>query len=162
MKLAIYAGFMDSPIGSIEIKSTREMIISVNFKDIFEYSSPNPPEVLKRCILQLEEYFSGKRKDFDIPILLEGTDFQKQVWNKLQSIPYGKTVSYLYIARAVGDPNATRAVGSANGKNRIAIIVPCHRVIGSYGKLIGYAGGLDRKKWLLDHERGLLNLDQFV
>jgi len=153
---------MESPIGSIEIKSTRERIISVNFKEITEYSSPNPPEVLERCIQQLEEYFSGKRKEFNIPILLEGTDFQKQVWKQLISIPYGKTVSYLYIARAVGDQNATRAVGSANGKNRIAIIVPCHRVIGSSGKLIGYAGGLDRKKWLLDHERGLLNLDQFV
>jgi methylated-DNA-[protein]-cysteine S-methyltransferase len=157
-----YTSNIDSPIGIVEINSTNEEIISIKFKDSVEKSSLNPPEVLKRCIEQLEEYFLGKRKNFNIPILFDGTAFQKQVWQKLLEIPYGKTVSYQFIAESVGDRNATRAVGNANGQNPISIIIPCHRVIGRNGKLTGYGGGLHRKKWLLDHERGLLNLDQFV
>ena len=160
--MKLFTGILESPIGLIEVKSTLKEVISVNFVNNRKNSSPNPPTILKRCIEQLGEYFSGTRKKFDIPILLEGTNFQKQVWSELLDISYGKTVSYLHIAQNLGNRKATRAVGSANSRNPIAIIIPCHRVIGSTGKLTGYAGGLERKKWLLDHEKGRLNLTKFV
>ena len=101
---------------------------------------------------QLDEYFAGKRKVFDIPLNLCGTKYQKKVWNVLTTIPYGETRSYKDIAAITGNKKASRAVGGANNKNQIAIRVPCHRVIGANGKLTGYAGGLDKKKWLLEHE----------
>lgn len=102
---------------------------------------------------QLEEYFRGVRKDFELPLLLSGSDFQKKVWSELIKIPYGSTRSYIEIAAAAGNAASVRAAANANGMNRIAIIIPCHRVIGSDGGLTGYAGGLTRKKWLIDHER---------
>ena len=104
------------------------------------------------CIKQLDEYFSGKRKMFDIDVILKGTEFQRKVWNALKDIPYGVTVSYALIAEKTGDRKAARAVGNANNKNPVSIIIPCHRVIGSNGSLTGYGGGLWRKKWLLEHE----------
>ena len=113
------------------------------------------PKLLQECQMQIESYFAGKSVDFDVPLQPKGTDFQLNVWQKLLQIPVGHTASYLEIARSLGDPNATRAVGSANGQNPIAIIIPCHRVIGSNGTLTGYAGGLWRKKWLLNHEQQL-------
>ena len=103
-------------------------------------------------INQLSEYFEGKRTSFDLPFGLEGTDFQKRVWAELLNIPFGKTRSYMEQAKALGDVKAIRAVASANGQNKIAIIIPCHRVIGSDGSLTGFAGGLHRKKWLLEFE----------
>lgn len=105
---------------------------------------------------QLMEYFSGKRKAFDLPLAITGTGFQKKVWEELRHIPYGKTLSYLGLSRQIGNVKAIRAVGHANGQNPLAIIIPCHRVIGSDGSLTGYAGGLWRKKWLLEHEGALL------
>ena len=102
---------------------------------------------------QLEEYFEGTRKEFTLPLITLGTDFQKSVWNSLREIPYGTTRSYLEQASLLGRPEAVRAVATANGNNRIAIIIPCHRIIGSDGSLVGYSGGLSRKKWLLNHER---------
>jgi methylated-DNA-[protein]-cysteine S-methyltransferase len=102
---------------------------------------------------QLEEYFQGTRVEFDVPLALHGTDFQKQVWSELSRIPFGETVSYGEQARRLGRPAAARAVGRANGQNPISIIVPCHRVIGGNGSLTGYGGGMERKRWLLDHER---------
>lgn len=102
---------------------------------------------------QLEEYFEGKRVEFDLPLDLQGTDFQKRVWNELLTIPYGKTVSYKELSIRLGDVRAIRAVAAANGANPVSIIVPCHRVIGSDGSLTGYAGGLWRKRWLLDFEQ---------
>ena len=111
------------------------------------------PLLLKKCCKQLDEYFSGKRKTFDVPLDAKGTKFQKQVWRELQKIPFGKTLSYGDIAKKIKNPKASRAVGGANNKNPIAIVVPCHRVIGANGKLVGYAGGLHRKAWLLKHER---------
>jgi methylated-DNA-[protein]-cysteine S-methyltransferase len=100
----------------------------------------------------MDEYFEGSRKEFQLPLAPEGTDFQKRVWSELLNIPYGATCSYLDVARALGDANAIRAVGAANGRNPISIIIPCHRVIGADGSLTGYGGGLWRKEWLLRHE----------
>lgn len=111
-------------------------------------------ELIKETKRQLDEYFAGKRKEFDVPTRLEGTEFQKRVWNELKNIPYGKTVTYKDIAEAVGCPKGYRAVGLANNRNPISIIYPCHRVIGSNGSLTGYGGGLDVKEKLLALERG--------
>lgn len=108
---------------------------------------------LRNLKKQLKEYFRGKRKDFTIPLIPPGTQFQQKVWNELRQIPYGITVSYLDVAKALKSTGAVRAVANANGRNRIAIIIPCHRVIGSDGSLTGYGGGLERKRWLIDHER---------
>ena len=110
------------------------------------------PPMIIQCIEQLIQYFNGERRFFELPLNQEGTPFQKQVWNELASIPFGKTISYLELAIKMGDPKATRAVAAANGKNNIAIIIPCHRVIGADKTLVGYGGGLWRKKWLLEHE----------
>ena len=108
--------------------------------------------MIDRVTAQLEEYFSGKRKAFDIPLVVSGTDFQQKVWNALMKIPYGVTRSYKQQADVVGDVKAVRAVARANGENRIAIIIPCHRIIGSDGSIVGYGGGVHRKQWLLKHE----------
>ena len=119
-------------------------------------------EILEDCIKQLDEYFQSKRKIFSIPLELHGTEFQKKVWNELLNIPFGKTISYLQLAKELGDVKLIRAVGGANGKNPVSIIVPCHRVIGSDGTLIGYGGGLDKKKWLLEFEGVLVQKELFV
>ena len=110
------------------------------------------PTVLKKCVFQLQQYFDGNRKEFDLKLNPKGTEFQKRVWSQLQAIPYGKTTSYLEFSKQLGDAKAIRAVANANSKNPIGIVIPCHRVIGSDGRLTGYAGGLHRKKWLLEHE----------
>ncbi|MFD2542833.1 methylated-DNA--[protein]-cysteine S-methyltransferase [Lacinutrix gracilariae] len=112
----------------------------------------NIPETLQECVTQLHEYFKGSRKQFSLKLNPKGTNFQKRVWNALQTIPYGKTTSYLQLSKQLGDVKAIRAVANANGKNPLWIIIPCHRVIGSDGSLTGYAGGLHRKQWLLEHE----------
>ena len=109
-------------------------------------------EIIKACISQLDEYFVGKGFEFDLKLLQPGTPFQQDVWEGLQKIKYGNTLSYLSFSKQLGNAKAIRAVGTANGKNNIAIIVPCHRIIGSNGSLVGYAGELWRKKWLLNHE----------
>jgi methylated-DNA-[protein]-cysteine S-methyltransferase len=143
------AEYFQSPLGPIEISASDKGITAISFVD-------NIPEdhkdISSPFITELEEYFSGSRKEFTVPLAPEGTLFQKQVWQELQTIPFGEKRSYLDIALKLGDKNLTRAVGSANGKNPIAIIIPCHRVIGEDGKLTGYAGGLWRKEWLLDFE----------
>src|SRR5690554_2009778 len=142
-----------TPIGFLEISGDYEGISSVIFSDVnSENSSQKIPEILAIAVYQLQEYFDGNRKDFTLKLNPKGTDFQKQVWEELQKIPFGKTVNYLQIAKQLGNPKVIRAAASANGKNPIAIIIPCHRVIGSDGSLTGYAGGLHRKKWLLEHE----------
>jgi len=120
-------------------------------EDEIDFSVPHIP-VIKNCISQLDEYFSGKRKIFDLPLSHIGTVFQMGVWNELMNIPYGKNISYLTLSKRIKNVKAIRAVGAANGSNKICIIVPCHRVIGSNGSLVGYGGDLWRKKWLLDHE----------
>lgn len=150
MALAYYS----SPIGTLEIHSNEEYIVSIQFIDHSDvpFGRPDQNSILAQCFHQLDEYFSGIRKEFTFPFSQEGTAFQKQVWQQLQTIPYGKTLSYAQLALQLGDIKKIRAVGTTNGKNNIAIVVPCHRVIGSDQQLTGYAGGLWRKRWLLDHE----------
>jgi methylated-DNA-[protein]-cysteine S-methyltransferase len=133
------------------LKANSNSILSISFVDKMS-ESIQENDVIFEAKVQLQEYFDGNRIMFDVPLQLEGTDFQKKVWNLLMKIPFGKTVSYLDLAKMVGDANATRAVATANGKNPIAIIIPCHRVIGSDGSLTGYAGGLGNKQMLLSFE----------
>lgn len=141
-----------SPIGPVEISGTEKGILSVGFVKRRFPNGRNLPECVQKGIRQLDEYFRGTRKKFSLKLLPQGTPFQKLVWQQLRKIPYGKVVSYGDVARAIGKPHAFRAVGGANNKNPIGIITPCHRVIGSNGKLVGYGSGLWRKEWLLDHE----------
>jgi methylated-DNA-[protein]-cysteine S-methyltransferase len=145
-----------SPIGVLEIVGTEEAIYSILFTEkdgIENIWQDDTPQVLELCRIQLEEYFKGERSEFSFPYKMEGTDFQRTVWNALKQIPYAETGSYKDIAVAIENEKAIRAVGSANGKNKLSIVIPCHRIIGSNGKLTGYAGGLWRKEWLLQHER---------
>jgi methylated-DNA-[protein]-cysteine S-methyltransferase len=148
-----------SPVGVIKIKISGSYVIELLYINNASETSPETMQlsgeekkVLKKCIIQFDEYFSGKRKIFDLPVKQEGTVFQQKVWNELIKIPFDKTISYLQLAQRLGDVKSIRAAASANGRNKLNIIVPCHRVIGSDGSLIGYGGGLPRKKWLLDHE----------
>ena len=147
-----YYGYYNSPIGILEIITSEKAIFSVMFVDKFNETSEQP-EILKETIKQFDEYFNGTRKKFDIVYNLQGTEFQMKVWKALAEIPYGETLSYKEMAFNIGNKNAARAVGNANNKNLISIIVPCHRVIGSDKSLTGYAGGLYRKQWLLEHEK---------
>ena len=146
---------VDSPIGLIEVSGTSDAIVSCLFVDQRRRDAVSNP-VVDLAIRQLEEYLAGDRRAFDVPIALQGTDFQKQVWQQLLTVPFGQTASYRDIATAIGNPQAVRAVGAANGQNPISIIVPCHRIVGSDGSLVGYGGGLWRKEWLLKHEGCLL------
>ncbi|MFE6169225.1 methylated-DNA--[protein]-cysteine S-methyltransferase [Viridibacillus arvi] len=146
----------ESPIGVLEIIGTDKAISSIMFSEkdrAVNNIQDKTPIVLENCYDQFDEYFKGDRREFTFPIKYEGTNFQKTVWNALTSIPYGKTVSYTDIAVLIGNEKAIRAVGNANGKNKMSIVIPCHRIIGSNGKLTGYAGGLWRKEWLLQHEK---------
>ncbi len=144
--------YYKTPIGTAEIVGNEDGIQSISVLDEEKESSDNIPECLKNCVIQLDEYFSGERKDFDLKLNPKGTNFQQSVWKELNNIPYGKTRTYMEQTKQIGDPKAIRAVASANGKNPIWIVIPCHRVIGSDGSLTGYAGGIWRKKWLLEHE----------
>lgn len=149
-----YYAYYKSPIGLLEIVSTEDSVLSIMFVEKEEMITEKP-DVLKEACRQLGEYFNGKRKSFDFNILLSGTTFQKKVWKELTKIPCGDVVTYKKISEKIDKEKAVRAVGNANGKNIISIVVPCHRVIGSNGKLTGYAGGLWRKEWLLKHEKNL-------
>jgi methylated-DNA-[protein]-cysteine S-methyltransferase len=147
--------YYHSPVGMLRISGTENYIGEVSFFDNAQKTpgrKKNVPPVLIHCVEQLIQYFNGQRRIFELTIHQTGTKFQQDVWSELTAIPFGKTISYLELARKTGDTKASRAVANANGKNKIAIIVPCHRVIGSNRDLIGYAGGLWRKKWLLEHE----------
>ena len=154
-----FTTYIDSPIG----------VIWLNFNSKFELTAAQftdkeqfPPAAnaigireIENTVKQFEEYFEGKRAQFDLKLAPEGTEFQKKVWKQLQEIQFGRTMTYQQMANQLGDPKVIRAAASANGKNPISIIIPCHRVIGSDGSLTGYAGGLHRKKWLLEHESPL-------
>lgn len=144
---------INSPVGAIEICGSEQGIRSIIFVDGENESTP-VPACLHECAIQLKEYFAGQRKHFELDLDPRGTAFQLQVWEKLRLIPYGKTITYLELARMTGSETNTRAVGNANGKNQINIVIPCHRVIGSNGKLTGYGGGLWRKEFLLRLEMG--------
>ena len=149
----MYCVFMDSPIGRLKLISNEQAIIAIEHNSSGE-PSESPPIVLLQCVQQLQQYFAGKRTTFDVPIEVVGTSFQQQVWQALQKIPHGETRSYKQIAEMIDNPKAVRAVGNANNKNRLPLLIPCHRVIGTNGSLIGYALGIEHKKYLLNLECG--------
>lgn len=144
--------YFQTPLGIAEIKGDEQGLISISILKESPEILDETPDILKSAVLQLEEYFAGERKTFQLELNPRGTAFQKKVWDLLLEIPYGKTISYLELSRKLGDEKAIRAAASANGKNPLWIVIPCHRVIGSDGSLTGYAGSLWRKKWLLEHE----------
>jgi len=148
----IFKAYYHSPIGLIELSSDHDHLIGLYFVEE-ENTQTDIPEILNKALKQLDEYFLGKRINFELELLPEGTEFQKKVWDQLLKIPFGITKTYLDVANALSDRNALRAVGNANGKNKISIIIPCHRVIGANGSLTGFGGGIWRKKWLLEHEQ---------
>ncbi len=152
--------FYNSPIGLIELSGTENSITSLYFKDEDFNTDIKSNANLDRCAEQIDEYFNGKRKIFELNLQSDGSVFQKKVWDELLKIPFGKTRSYMEITKLLGDPKAIRAVANANGQNKISIIIPCHRVIGSDGSLTGYGGELWRKKWLLDHEQKFSNTEK--
>jgi methylated-DNA-[protein]-cysteine S-methyltransferase len=155
----VNSAFYKSPVGWLEIIEENNFIVEIKFldDDCF-FNSKKLEGILKDSVQQLDEYFQRVRTEFNLPLNPNGTDFQKKVWTELQYIPLGKTISYLDMAKRLGNPKVIRAAGTANGKNPIAIIIPCHRVIGSDGSLTGYAGGLKRKQWLLEHESSQVRL----
>ena len=150
-KLAYYK----TPIGTAKIEGDENGISSIKILDEAIETTKEIPIYLQDCIQQLDEYFNNKRTVFNLKLNPKGTDFQKKVWNELLNVPYGKSRTYLEQSKILGDVKAIRAVASANGKNPIWIIIPCHRIIGTDGSLTGYAGGIWRKKWLLEHENNL-------
>jgi methylated-DNA-[protein]-cysteine S-methyltransferase len=146
--------WIDSPIGGLRIHCSAGLVTAIGFGAEAPRGARTADDVLDRAEQQLVEYFAGERTRFDLPLASDGTEFQKKVWGELQRIPYGETASYGEIARRLGyEPGISRAVGAANGANPIPIVVPCHRVIGADGSLTGYAGGVERKRTLLDLER---------
>ncbi|MCB0971788.1 MAG: methylated-DNA--[protein]-cysteine S-methyltransferase [Acidimicrobiales bacterium] len=154
---------MASPVGELVLTAAGDRLTGCWFATGTGRADPSAglardDDALAEVRRQLEEYFAGDRREFDLDLAPEGTPFQQQVWAQLRAIPYGETASYGEVAAALGAPGASRAVGSANGANPIAIVVPCHRVVGADGRLTGYAGGTDRKRTLLDLERGILPL----
>jgi len=158
---------MPSPVGELLLVASDAGLLAIRFErnrhesavsaSSVPLADASPPEarILGDARVQLDEWFNGTRTRFDLPLDLRGTPFQQRVWAELRAIPFGQTISYVELARRVGDPNAVRAVGAANGRNPIPLVVPCHRVIGANGSLVGFGGGLDRKRWLLRHEGAL-------
>ena len=146
--------YLHTPLGHARIEGDSDGIRAVTLTDDAPVQTSDVPAELQACVAQLKEYFAGERTVFNLKLNPQGTDFQRKVWQLLLEVPFGKTRSYLEQSRSLGDEKAIRAVASANGKNPIWLIIPCHRIIGSDGSLTGYAGGLWRKKWLLDFERG--------
>jgi len=144
--------YIKTPIGILEIQGDTNGIAAITYLNEEVSQTVNIPISLQEAVTQLQEYFTKKRTTFSLKLNPKGTVFQTKVWHTLQTIPFGKTASYLDMAKTLGDPKVIRAAASANGKNPISIVIPCHRVIGSDGSLTGYAGGLHRKKWLLEHE----------
>ncbi|WP_282071292.1 methylated-DNA--[protein]-cysteine S-methyltransferase [Polaribacter atrinae] len=155
--MSLLTTYYKTPLGTAKIVGDENGIQSVSvldedFSTALEVTNSDIPKCLQDCVTQLNDYFEGKRDHFDLKLNPQGTEFQKKVWQELLNIPFNKTRTYLEQSKALGDVKAIRAVASANGKNPIWIIIPCHRVIGSDGSLTGYAGGIWRKKWLLAHE----------
>lgn len=151
----LYHTYYESPIGILKIAGTETVVTEVCFVDSssqIQYGEPGISDVMHQCTEELIEFFAGKRKTFSVPVHQEGTDFSQQVWSSLTQIQYGKTISFLELAKKVANEHALKAAASSNGKNKINIIIPCHRVIGTNKTLSNYAGGAWRKKWLLQHE----------
>lgn len=154
--MKLFFSYIDSPLGEIELTASDDRLLSVLFvkteKNVLDKQPVLKSEINEEAKKQLDAYFKKEITKFNLPIHPAGTEFQKTVWNELTKIPFGTTISYLTLAKKLGDVNSIRAAASANGKNPITIIIPCHRVIGSDGKLVGYSGDMRRKQWLLDHE----------
>jgi methylated-DNA-[protein]-cysteine S-methyltransferase len=155
----MFCDYINTPLGIMEIKASDNGIVQVIFCGD-EQSEVNPNSLTERCKIQLTEYFYQKRISFELPLEPNGTRFQNKVWLELAKIPFGHTASYLDIAKAVDNPKGSQAVGGANGRNPLTLIVPCHRVVGSNGTLTGYAGGIERKLWLLNHEGIMIKNDK--
>jgi methylated-DNA-[protein]-cysteine S-methyltransferase len=159
----MYRIYHNSPVGLLEITADETAVTGIYFADTDrKRDEENTSRMLKECIKQLTEYFSGKRKVFEIKVNPAGTSFQKSIWNELLKIPYGETVSYSEIAERIGNPKSVRAVGLANGSNPVSIIIPCHRVIGKNGSLVGYGGGIENKRYLLELEKKFSGKTLFV
>ncbi|MBZ6004473.1 methylated-DNA--[protein]-cysteine S-methyltransferase [Paraclostridium bifermentans] len=152
----LYYGYYKSPIGNLRIVVDENSLVALDFNED-EKKQSDEHSYIKEVKNQLDEYFKGKRELFDLNIKINGTDFQNKVWNELTKIPYGETISYKELATRIGNDKACRAVGNANNKNKISIVIPCHRVVGSNKKLVGYAGGLEKKEWLINHENKVTN-----
>lgn len=152
--------FYESPVGWLRLTAEEDALTELFFVEKKEGRNTSSP-ILEQAIKELDEYFSGKRKVFTVPLRTTGSPFQQRVWKELLNIPFATTTSYMKVAMQLGDLKSIRAVGTANGRNPIAIIIPCHRVIGSDGKLVGYGGGLWRKKWLLEFESGSHQVGMF-
>jgi methylated-DNA-[protein]-cysteine S-methyltransferase len=158
----LYATIEPSPIGPLKLVSNGDALVELWLPGSFEDDGADSPDpVVREAARQLADYFEGRLQRFDLPLAPQGTAFQQRVWRALLDIPYGRTASYGEIAAVIDAPGKARAVGAANGQNPIAIIIPCHRVIGSHGELVGYGGGLDRKRWLLELESGAATLPLF-
>jgi len=149
-------GYLFTDIGTLEVVGSGRGIVAVTFVDAVDSAAGCATPVVQECLAQLGQYFGGTRTAFTVPLDLRGTEFRQLVWRALQGIPFGQTTTYGSVAAAIAHPRSAHAVGGAVGANPISIIVPCHRVIGSDGSLTGYGGGLDRKRWLLEHERRIL------
>jgi methylated-DNA-[protein]-cysteine S-methyltransferase len=157
MTQQICSTYYQSPVGLLRISGTANYISAIHFIDHLEDQDKDRPSqelapIFIQCVEQLIQYFQGVRRQFEFPIHQEGTGFQRSVWNELLGIPFGKTISYLELSRRLGDPKVIRAAAAANGRNNVSIVIPCHRVVGSKNELVGYGGGLWRKRWLLQHE----------
>lgn len=154
--LKLYYDYLETPLGELELTSTSAHLLSALFvkteKNVLDKQPVQHSEINEEAKKQLNSFFKKELTQFNLPLHPAGTDFQKNVWDELQKIPFGVTISYLTLAKKLGDPNSIRAAASANGKNPITIIIPCHRVIGTDGKLVGYSGDMWRKQWLLNHE----------
>lgn len=151
---------LETPLGMIAVTSNDSgVVVSIAFDDEASGGDTGKAPRDRRAVDQLDRYFKGELTEFDLELDPEGTEFEKRVWSELRRIPFGSTATYGEIAARLGDLNATRAVGTANAKNPVAVVIPCHRVIGADGELTGYAGGLHRKRWLLAHEAGQQNLE---
>lgn len=157
LETGICTSYFASPLGWMKISASEQVVTAVLFSneksaDVNDIMNEDMPEPMQQCIQQLKEYFEGSRQQFNLPLLQKGTTFQQAVWNELTTIPFGSTISYLQLSKRLGNIKAIRAAAASNGKNKIAIIIPCHRVIGTNNDLVGYAGGLIKKRWLLEHE----------
>lgn len=159
-QLPMPVAYFRTPVGIARITEEDGFIASVSIRDEEYEIEPAATELLQTAIDQLNEYFAGTRKEFTFPIKQEGSEFQQQVWDELLRIPYGATITYAQQSNQMNNPLAIRAIASANGRNHLWVVVPCHRVIGSDGSLTGYAGGVWRKKWLLEHEAKVLGVGQ--
>jgi len=146
-------GYFQSPIGCMIIEASEEVISMISFTENYDNSKTVPTPLISEMVCQLKAYFEGRLYHFNIPFHQEGSAFQQKVWTKLEDIPFGTTLTYSELAKEMGKPTATRAVAAANGKNQLNILIPCHRVVGTQNKLSGYNGGIERKRWLLQHER---------